>query len=191
MKSEEITGDVATVLNAGYRILKVCDGAQSKDKRGFNKPDAVLIRELYFKPAEELTMENVEFIRRKLLNYEIQLTKFGIDYPKLRDMRIAERAVFFKRPLSDAEIRKVVLKIRGEGLKIEIVAHHFSDRRKSKYKIEMDREEGIEFLNKHLTQTVIPYESLYYLKIELVKDGATKFLKKSGLIESDCVEVTS
>lgn len=71
------------ILNIARLILTQCDGAISRDRKGYDNHDAVTVRELLspdlFGISGLVDME-VEYLRRKLLRYTKQLRKIGGDY---------------------------------------------------------------------------------------------------------------
>jgi len=73
------------VLNVAKLILKFCDGAVSKDKRGYDLFDAVTVRQFLYPSIdgygiEDLEPEEIEYLRRKLLRYRKQLRKIALLY---------------------------------------------------------------------------------------------------------------
>jgi len=77
MKSGE-TG-LEKIIEAAKLILSVCNGAFSRDKKGYDRFDAGYSRTILLGPdifgREGLTPEEVEWLRRKLLRYKRQLQK--------------------------------------------------------------------------------------------------------------------
>jgi len=71
------------VIEGALLVLSVCDGAFSRDERGYDVFDAGLMRSFLCYPdifgVEGLTPEEVEFIRRKLLRYRKQLREMRFD----------------------------------------------------------------------------------------------------------------
>jgi len=71
------------IIEGAQLVLSVCDGAFSKDERGYDIFDAVHFRDFLSHPdifgVEGITPEEVEWMRRKLLRYKRQLQEMGFD----------------------------------------------------------------------------------------------------------------
>lgn len=70
------------VLNMARLVLTQCDGAVTRDKKGYDSFDAVTVRQ-FLNPdifgISELADEEVEYLRRKLLRYRKQIWKIAIE----------------------------------------------------------------------------------------------------------------
>jgi len=78
----EVTGDKDVVLKAFRLLLSHCDGAVSKDGEGFDIFDAGTMRFFSFPEMfgnDEISDEEGEFIRLKLIRYREQLKKYGFE----------------------------------------------------------------------------------------------------------------
>jgi len=71
------------IINFARLILTQCDGAFSRDKKGYDLFDAVTVREI-LRPdifgISELSNEEGEYLRRKLLRYKKQIHKIAIQH---------------------------------------------------------------------------------------------------------------
>jgi len=76
-------GQWLKIIEAAEKILSICDGAFTRDEKGYDIFDAGHFRGFLRFPdifgVEGLTPEEVEWMRRKLLRYKKQLLKVGFD----------------------------------------------------------------------------------------------------------------
>jgi hypothetical protein len=76
------------VLNFARLVLTQCDGAWSRDKKGYDLFDAVTVREI-LRPdifgITELSNEEVEYLRLKLLRYKKQIRKLASEFNVPKD----------------------------------------------------------------------------------------------------------
>lgn len=71
------------VLNIARLLLARCDGAISRDEKGYDVFDAVTVRQILSPDIfgiKELMDEEVEYLRLKLLRYKKQLRKVGLQF---------------------------------------------------------------------------------------------------------------
>lgn len=74
------------LINAIKALSKVCDGAHSKDKTGFNKKDAPFFASISeaVDKGENIPLNQAKNAYRRLEKYYGQLRGFGIDYYKIK-----------------------------------------------------------------------------------------------------------
>ena len=71
------------VLNIARIILSQCDHAISKDKKGYDRFDAFTVRDILYPDIfgnSDISDEEVEYLREKLLRYRTQLREIAMDY---------------------------------------------------------------------------------------------------------------
>ncbi|MBA7602744.1 hypothetical protein ES703_09840 [subsurface metagenome] len=75
--------ELRKIIEASNMVLNVCDGAFTRDEEGYDIFDAGHFRGFLNHPdifgVKDLTPEEVEWMRRKLLRYKKQLQKMGLD----------------------------------------------------------------------------------------------------------------
>ena len=94
-----------------------------RDGIGLNWPDAWLFKDLFDYAAEaggleSLHDEQVEWLRRQLLKYERQLRELGVDYERLRSIRVAPRARYWRTVKPDVKLVGVEVKVKGGEVRV-------------------------------------------------------------------------
>ena len=77
------------IANAVDTLLTVCDGANSKDGRGFNSFDSSFVRSV----AYPYTSKQAKAIHGLLHKYKNQLSNFGIDYDAIPEPVVEEAVI--------------------------------------------------------------------------------------------------
>lgn len=71
------------VLDMARLVLSQCDGAMTKDGKGYDVFDRFTVRDMLMPDIfgnEGLSDEEIEYLRGKLLRYKGQIRKFGLAY---------------------------------------------------------------------------------------------------------------
>ena len=107
---EKLKEDWNKIMDAWRLLLSVCDGAELRDKKGYDRFDAFTMRLFLYKDLfgrEEITPQEVEFIRRKLLRYREQLKKLGYQHFNVLEKPFDEVSFFAIGENWDGKIRRV------------------------------------------------------------------------------------
>jgi len=94
------------VLNIARLVLAYCDGAISRDKRGYDIFDAVTIRQILNPDifgVGELMDEEIEYLRLKLLRYKKQIQKIAVEHDVPQE-KIAEALRKLEEPLAESSV---------------------------------------------------------------------------------------
>lgn len=76
------------VLNFAHLILTQCDGAFKRDKKGYDLFDAITVRQILKSDIfgiADLSNEEIEYLRRKLLRYKEQIRKIALQHNFSKD----------------------------------------------------------------------------------------------------------
>lgn len=117
------------VLTVARLILSQCDGAMSRDHKGYDVFDRFTVRDMLMPDifcTDDISDEEMEYLRQKLLRYKKQLRKIAKDYgytqsqiekalQKLDDP-ICERSIYIKGKAEGTEYGRISYKWLKENL---------------------------------------------------------------------------
>jgi len=179
------------ILKAATTMFKVTDPFK-KDDRGFNKPEAWLFKAMLERDVNEFRIENLEWIRRSLLKYKVQLSDLGFDMSMLT-APVAEKAIYGWQTLADSKFLGAEVSFK-KNVKIIFRWRLFKNHSVEKIRILLNREEGIQFLIEMKLiasamevsdPTSTPYIS--ELKVSYTQESSRELLTKFNLLENPAV----
>ena len=94
------------ILNFARLVLTQCDGAFSRDEKGYDLFDAITVREILSPDIfgiSELSDYEVEYLREKLLRYKKQIRKIAVQYG-IPESRIEEGLKALDEPVAKSSI---------------------------------------------------------------------------------------
>ena len=106
------------ILNAARILLTRCDGAFTKDEEGYDKFDAVTVRQILNPDIfgiSELADDEVEYLREKLLRYKQQLGELGVDCGRL-ERPITNGSIIIRGTTDDGRSGRISAKWMNENL---------------------------------------------------------------------------
>jgi hypothetical protein len=141
--------DMEYVIAVARKMLSLTN-PWARDKMGYTMPDAWLFRDLLSR--EELTPENVEWMRRALLKYEKQIRRLGLDFDRLDKIRVARKAMFWRfEGLEGVKATSFLVWFKGDEGGIKVTLRDYSHRRRDVLMCAMTRAEVIDFVRRHFS----------------------------------------
>jgi hypothetical protein len=166
------------MLNIACDLLKIT-APWKKDDRGYNRVDAWLFKYMLEKSVTEFSVHNLEWVRRKLLNYKRQITELGLDYAVLQRV-VSDKAVYGSKVLEQSKFLGMELQVKRDT-RFTFKWRVFKDHHTEKVQVIMERSEGVKFLTEqgffHCTEDAegITEMKVTYPPQEFVSKLADKF----------------